>query len=118
MGLELSNGWSLVSVIMEHFEDEIFEISGKRLSSNLFPVLLELVVENEVVEVLILLSLFEWEDTLDNDEEDDTGRKYVYLSSIILFSFFDFWSHVGHGSSVGLEFIYLFVSGKSKISYL
>jgi len=68
MGLELSNGWSLVSVIMEHFEDEIFEISGERLSSNLFPVLLELVVENEVVEVLILLSLFEWEDTLNDDE--------------------------------------------------
>jgi len=80
--------------------------------------LLELVVENEVVEVLILLCLLEWEDTLDDDEEDDTGRKYVYLSSIILFSFFDFWSHVGHGSSVGLEFVYLFVGGKSKISYL
>lgn len=117
MGLELTDRWSLATVIMEHFEDEVFEFRGKGLSSDLLPVLLELVVKNEVVEVLILLCFFEWEDALDDDEEDDAGRKYVYLPSIILFSFFNFWGHIGHGTSVRLELIYLFVSSKSKIGY-
>ena len=118
MGLELSDSWSFISILVKHFEDEVFEISGERLSSNLLPVLLKLVVNNKVVEVLILLCLLEWEDALDNDKEDDTGGEDIDLSSIVHFSFFDFWGHIGHGTSIGLELIDLFVSSKSKVSYL
>lgn len=88
------------------------------MSSDLLPVLFELVVEDKVVEVLVLLGLLEWKDALDDDEEDDSSRKYVYLSSIILLSFFDFWSHVSHGTSVGLQLVDLFVSGESEVGNL
>jgi len=73
MGLEFTDGWSFASIIVEHFEDEVFELRGEGLSSNLLPVLLELVVKNEVIEVLILLCLLKWEDTLNDDEEDDSS---------------------------------------------
>ena len=118
MGLELSDSWSFISILVKHFEDEVFEISGEGLSSDLLPVLLKLVVDNEVVEVLILLCLLEWEDALDNDKEDDTGGEDIDLSSIVHFSFFDFWGHIGHGTSIGLELIDLFVSGEAKVSHL
>lgn len=73
MSFELINCWSFVAIIVEHLKDEVLKFRGKRLSSNLLPVLLKLVVKDQIVKVLVFLSLFEWEDTLDDDEEDDTG---------------------------------------------
>ena len=68
MSFELVNSWSFVAVVVEHLKDKILKFRGKRLSSNLLPVLLKLVVKDQIVEVLVFLSLFEWENTLDNDE--------------------------------------------------
>jgi len=73
MSFELLNSWTFRSIIREHFENKILKILRKVFTSDLLPVGVKLTVENEVVEVFILLSFFEWENTLDNDEEDDTS---------------------------------------------
>ena len=38
------------------------------------------------------------------------------MSSVICLTFFDFWSHVGHGASVRVELVDFFVSGKTEVS--
>ena len=70
------------------------------MSSDFFPISIEFIVDYEVVKVLVFLGLLEREDSLHNDEQDNSCRKYVDLSSVVLLSLFDFWSHVCHGSSV------------------
>lgn len=40
------------------------------------------------------------------------------MSAIIGFSFFDFWCHIGHGSSVRLELVDFLVGSESKVSDL
>lgn len=72
---------------------------------------------DQVVEVLFGSCLFEGEDSLHNDEQDDCEGEHIDLGTVVLSSFLDLRSHVGHGTSVRFEFIDLFVSSKSKISY-
>jgi len=43
------------------------------LSSDLLPVSFEFALAEEVVEIFVLLGLFEWEDSLNDDEEDDSS---------------------------------------------
>lgn len=113
--LELINSWPLTSIVAEHFQDEVLEFGGEVLASDLLPVGLELVVQNEIVEVLILLGLLEGEDTLDDDEKDDTSREDIDLSAIVLLSLLDFWSHVGHGSPVGFQLVDFLICSEAKI---
>jgi len=54
---------------------------------------------------------------LHNNEKNDTCREDIDLSAIVLFSFFYFWCHVSHCSSVGLQFVDLFVCGEAEIGY-
>ena len=118
MVLDLVNGWSLGWVVAEHFEDQIFEFVGEALSADLVPVLVELTLEDQVVEVLVFLGLLEWEDTLHDDEEDDAGREHVDLLSVVGLAFLDFGSHVGHGASVGVELVDFFVGREAKVGHL
>ena len=113
--LDLVDGWSLGWVVAEHFEDQIFEFVGEALAADLVPVLLELALEDQVVEILVFLGLLEWEDTLDDNEEDDAGGEHVDLLSVVSFALLDFWSHVGHGSSVGIELVDFLVGGEAKV---
>jgi len=118
VSLELVDSWSLATIVGEHFQDEVFELLRKAVATNLLPVSVKLIVQDQIVEVLIFLRLLEWEDSLNDNEKNDTGRKNVDLPTIILFSFFDLGSHVSHCSSVGLQLVDLFVCGKSEISHL
>lgn len=118
MVLDLVNGWSLGWVVAEHFEDQIFEFVGEALSADLVPVLVELTLEDQVVEVLVFLGLLEWEDTLHDDEEDDAGREHVDLLSVVGLAFLDFGSHVGHGAPVGVELVDFFVGREAKVGHL
>lgn len=113
--LDLVDGWSLGWVIAEHFEDQIFELVGEALAADLVPVLVELALEDQVVEILVFLGLLEWEDTLDDDEKDDTGGEHVDLLSVVGLAFLDFWSHVGHSTSVGTELVDFLVGGEAEV---
>merc|ERR1719473_957860 len=70
VGLELLQGWSLVTVIAEESQDEVLEVGGEASAVDLLEVGVVLALEEEVVEVLLLSGLLEWEDALDDDEED------------------------------------------------
>jgi len=114
---QLFDSWSLWSIIAEHFKDEIFEILWKILSSNFLPISIKFSIDDQIVKIFILFGFFEWENTLDNNEEDDTAWEHIDLLAIVCFAFFDFRSHVCHCTSVWLEFRNFFISSKTKISY-
>ena len=113
--LNLLDSWSLGWVIAEHLEDQIFEFLGEALAADLVPVLLELALEDQVVEVLVLLGFLEWEDTLHDNEEDDAGGEHIDLLSVVGLALLDFWSHVGHGASVGIELVDFLVGGEAEV---
>jgi hypothetical protein len=86
------------------------------LASNLLPVLIKLSVDDKVVEIFVFLSFLKWENTLDDNEKDDTSREHIDLLSVVGLALLDFWSHIGHGTSVGLKLVDFLVSGKAEIS--
>lgn len=118
MVLDLLDSWSLGWVIAEHFEDQIFEFVGEALAADLVPVLLELALEDQVVEVLVFLGLLEWEDALHDNEEDHTGGEHIDLLSVISFALLNFGSHVGHSTSVGIKLVDFLVGGEAKVCHL
>lgn len=86
------------------------------MSSNLLPILIKLVVNNKVVEIFVFLCFFEWENTLNNNEKDDTSGEHIDFLSVVGFALLDFRSHVGHGTSVGLKLVDFLVGSKAEIS--
>ena len=73
MVLDLLDSWSLLTVVAEKSEDQVLEIFRKSSSVNLLEVSIVASLEEEVVEVLFLAGLLEWEDSLNNDENYDTN---------------------------------------------
>ena len=73
MIFDLFNSWSLLTIVVKDFKDEVLEVVREVLASNLLPVVLELASVDQIVEVFVFLGLLEWEDSLDDDEEDDTA---------------------------------------------
>jgi len=118
MRLELVDGWSLVSVVGEHPEYEVLEVIRETVATDFLPVGIELAIKDQVIEVLVLFGLFEWEDTLHDNEKNDTSREDVNLPTIVLLAFFDFGSHVGHGAAVGLQLVDLLVGGEAEVCHL
>jgi len=116
--LDLFNSWPLFAVITEDFKNQVLELIGKVLASDFLPVVVDFACKDQVVEVLVLLCLLKWEDSLNNYEKDDSGRKYVNSSSIVLLAFFNFWSHIRHCSSIGVKLVDLLVSCESEVSNL
>jgi len=112
---ELIDGGPLVSVVGEHSQDQVLEIVREVVTTDLFPVGIELVIEDQIVEVFVFLGLLKWENSLHDDEQNDTCGEDVDLTAIVLFAFLYFWSHVRHCSSIGLQFVDLFVSGEAEI---
>jgi hypothetical protein len=100
MVLDLLQSWSLAWIVTEHSQDKVLELITQVLAINLLPVGLVISSAEQVVEVLSGSSFLEWENTLHQNEEDHSSGKDINLSSIVLLSLFDLWSHVGHCSSV------------------
>ena len=72
--------------------------------------------QEQVVEVLLFTGLFEWENTLDDNEDDNSDGEKINLSAVIGFALLDFGSHIGHCASVTLELVDAFVASKAKVS--
>lgn len=117
MTFQLFKGWSLGAVLAKHFQNQIFEFGRKVLTTCFLPVSIGVSFQKEAVEVLIFLGFFEREYALHDDEQDNSGRKDVDLFAIVLLSFFDFWCHVCHGSSIGFEIMNFLESSKAKICH-
>ena len=72
---ELLAGHSVVTIEGEEVEDEVLELFAEAGAVNLLEVGVSLSLEEQVVEVFFLACLFEGEDALDDDEENDTATE-------------------------------------------
>jgi len=72
--------------------------------------------QEKVVEVLFFAGFFEGENSLYDNEDDDSDAKQIDLGAIISLSFLDFWRHIRHRASVGLEVVDAFVARETEIS--
>lgn len=97
---DLINGWSLLAVIAEHFNNKIFKVLTQILSSSFLPVCVEVTLHDQVVEILVFLGLLEWENTLHDNEKNDTYGEHIDLLSIVNFTFLDLWGHICHRTSI------------------
>ena len=69
--LELVNSVALAGIVAEKASDEVLEVSREPSAVHLFEVGVDLASSEEVIEELLLASLLEWEDALNDNEEDD-----------------------------------------------
>ncbi len=115
MSSDLLNGWALVTLISEELEDEVLEVVTETSAIDFLEVKISFAFEEQVVEVFLLASLLEGEDSLHNDKEDDSNAEHVNVGSFVLLALFDLRGHVGHGAAVGLESVDVFVTGKSEV---
>jgi hypothetical protein len=90
----------------------------KSLTSNHLQelILIKFSLKDKVIEIFVFLGLLEWENTLDDNEKNNTGGEHIDLFTIVSLTFLDLWSHVGHGSSIGVQFVDLLVGGETEIS--
>lgn len=108
---------SICAVSAEESQDELLEVLGEVGWVRFCEVKFVLSWQNEVVEVLIGPCLFERENSLHDDEEDDAKRKQINLRSTVLFAFFDLRGHVGEGAAIALETVNVLVARKPEIRY-
>lgn len=72
---DVVEAWTFVSVVLEEAEDETLEFLGQTSTVDFREVGINLASEEQVVEELFLASLFEGEDALHHDEEDNSHRE-------------------------------------------
>lgn len=105
----------LRSVVGEKADNELFKLGREVLAVDLSEVRVVLTLLQKVVEVFLGTRLLEGENTLDDDEEDHSKGEQVDFCPFVLLSFFYFWGHVGHCSSVAFEAIDVLVAGEAKV---
>lgn len=109
---------ALFAFLTDHLDEEIFELSGQLGAANLLPVCVQLTVLDQGVEVVVVLGLLEWEDSLHHREQNDCGREDVDLHSVVNLILLDLRSHVGHGAAVAVKRVDLLVSREAKVCHL
>lgn len=115
---ELLAGHSVVTIEGEEVEDEVLELFAEAGAVNLLEVGVSLSLEEQVVEVFFLACLFEGEDALDDDEENDSDGEHVDVGSLVLLAEFDLGGHVSHGAAVGAEGVDVLVARESEVGDL
>lgn len=115
MRSQLLNCRSLVSIEGEQGQDKVFELGGEVASVDFGEVVVSSALQEQVVEVLFLAGLFEGENSLHDNEEDNPDGEHVNLGALILTAFFNFGCHVGHRSAVGLQSVNALVAGETEI---
>ena len=118
MGSDLIECGASIAIEGKHLKDEVLEVVAKVSAVHLLEVGVILALEDQVVEVLFLAGLLEWEDALDDDEEDDSDGEHVDLGAGVLLALLDFWCHVGHSATVRLQSVNVLVAGEAKVSQL
>ena len=72
MGSNFFNCRPVIRFIRKKFQDKVLEVFAKALTVNFGPICFNPLVNQQFVEIFFFSSLFEWEDTLHNDEKNDT----------------------------------------------
>ena len=97
---DLLYGWALSSIVREELQDEVLEVFREIGAIDLGEVSVGLTRKEQVVEIFFLAGLLEWEDTLHDDEEDDSDGEHIDLLTGVSLALLDLRGHVGHGTSV------------------
>jgi hypothetical protein len=118
VSLELVNCVAVLAIVREELEDHVLEVGGQTSAVYLLEVGLDLTGQKQVVEVLLLARLLEWEDALDDDEHNYTDGEQIHLGAVVGFALLDLGCHVGHGATVGLELVDAFVASEAEVSDL
>jgi len=118
VSLELIHCVAVLAVVREELEDHVLEVGAEAGAVHLLEVGLDLTGQEQVVEVLFFAGLFEWEDALHDDEDNDTDGEKIDLGAVVGLALLDLGSHVGHGATVGLELVDAFVASKAEVSDL
>ena len=113
---DLAYGGSLGSIVREQRNNQVLELDREVGGVSLVEVEVVLASRQQVVEVLVGASLLEREDSLHDDEEDDSEREQVDLGAVVGFSFLNLRGHVGKGTSVALEVVDVLVASKAEVS--
>lgn len=110
---------SVLAVESEELEDEFPEGWGELVDFvNSAPISIQFVVENVFVKLVIFGGFSEWVDSSHHDEENDSDGEDVDFFTVVDFSLFDLWGHVGFGTSELAELLDSFLSCEPKVSKL
>ena len=102
MRSDLVYSWACLRIVWEETQNELLKMSTHRLTVDLLEVEVDLARDQQVIEVLFLSSLFEGENSLHDDKQDDSKWEQINHGSLINFSFLYLRSHVSHGAAVAL----------------
>jgi hypothetical protein len=72
VSLELVDCVAVTSIVAKELENHVLEVSREASAIDLLEVGFNLTGQEQVVEILFLAGLFEWEDALYDNEDDDT----------------------------------------------
>jgi len=112
---DLADAGALGTVVAEESEDQVLELSREAGGVRLLEVQISLTGGQQVVEVLLSAGLFEGEDALDDDEQNDAEGEEVDLLTIVGLAFLDLGGHVGEGAAVALEAVDVLVAGEAEV---
>ena len=116
MSLQLLDSVAIAAIVAKEFEDHVLEVRWETGAVDLLEIGFNLTSQEQVVEVLFLAGLLEWENALNDNEDDDSDGEKVNLSAVICFPLLDFWGHIGHCATVTFELVNTLVASKAKIS--
>jgi len=75
VALEFFHSVSVFAVVAKQFEDHVLKIGWQASSVDLFEIGFNLTGQEEVVEVLFLARLLEWEDALNDNEHNNANTE-------------------------------------------
>jgi hypothetical protein len=109
---------SVFWVVAKERLNQVLELRTEALAVYLLKVQVGLTGLEEIVEVLFHAGFFEREDAMHDDEEYNSKGEQIYFLTVVLFSLFNLWGHVGHGSSVALKGVDRLVAREPKVRHL
>lgn len=118
---DLFKSRTFASVLTENLLKEVFELYREMCGLESLPVgsvdaiFVALTRCQKVIELVLLVSRAEWEVSDHDGEQNDSHRKDVRLSSVIILSLTDLWSHVALGPPEGTELVDVIVGSETKV---
>lgn len=118
MLFDLLEGEAGLRVVREEAEDQVLELLAEASAVRLLEVGVNFALKEKAVEVLFFAGLFEGENALHDDEEDDSNAEHIDLSALVLLALLDLGCHVGHGTAVGVKVVYVLVNSEAEVGKL
>ena len=103
VGTDLLNSRALITLVTEELENQVLELLTEASAVYFLEIDVSLALEEQVVEVFFLAGLLEGEDSLNDDEQDDSNGEHVDVLALVHLALLDLGGHIGHGATVTLQ---------------